>query len=168
MHLLKCENGHIYDTDKFRTCPHCSSIQLDLVTLDTVGQNQTDIETEIPESTLQENYERISRRKVVGLLICVEGEMLGEGFILREGENDIGRASNMDIPLTREVTISRKDHATIRYDKDNYTFTLQAGEGKTDVYCNGKQITEPYSLGDRELIQIGDCQLIFIEAGSIW
>lgn len=168
MHLLKCENGHIYDSDKFRSCPHCSKVMLDVFATDTYGLNQSEVDTEIPPEEIQGSYERIGMRKTVGMLICVEGEMSGEGFLLKEGDNSIGRASNMDVALTREVTISRKEHAVIHFDGDTGTFTLKAGKEEAAVLCNGKQIETECTLQDRDELMLGECRLVFVEAGSVW
>lgn len=169
MHLLKCENGHIYDSDKFRSCPHCSTVHMEFAaTVDDIGDNQADVDTEIPEASMQMEYEKISRRKVVGMLICKEGEMQGEGFLIREGENAIGRASNMDVALVKEVTISRKHHATIRYQLEKGNCILSVNAEKNDVYINGKKVENEMIIGNYDELMIGDCKLIFIEAGMIW
>ena len=55
MHLMKCENGHIYDKDKFRSCPQCSNIVLEAAIMDRTAYSQADTDTEVPESSLQEN-----------------------------------------------------------------------------------------------------------------
>ncbi len=167
MHLMKCENGHIYDRDKFRSCPHCSNIVLEATMMDMAAYSQMEMDTEIPESSLQEDYERIGRRKTVGMLICVSGVMQGDGFMLKEGENDIGRASNMDVALTQEVSISRKKHATIYYDEQNIEFTLKTVNDRNGVLCNGVPVRER-KLQDRDELTIGKCKLVFVEAGSIW
>ena len=167
MHLLKCEQGHIYDTDKFRSCPHCSKIDIDIEVADTFGEDQADVETEIPEGERLEEYEQIGIRKTVGMLVCVEGQMKGAGFILREGENDIGRASNMDIALVREVTISRKSSASIWYnEKGEYVFRVL--ESKGEFFCNGKLVKSECILKDRDELELGECKLILIEAGNVW
>lgn len=169
MHLLKCENGHIYDGDKFRSCPHCSSIVLDrLSDPDTYGRNQADVDTEMPESEEREFYERIGKRRVAGMLLCVEGSMQGEGFFLREGENVIGRASNMDVALPKEPSISRRNHASIVYDIVGNHYTIQVMSHEAEVCLNGKQICGEYTLKDRDEIQLGTCRFIMIEAGELW
>jgi acetyltransferase-like isoleucine patch superfamily enzyme len=168
MHLLKCENEHIYDSDKFRTCPHCSRITFDAAGLDIYGLNQADVDTEIPGDELQENYERIAMRRTVGMLVCVEGAMLGEGFLLKEGENSIGRASNMDVALTREVTISRKEHAIIYYDRNTDSFTLTVGKEDAVVLCNDVWVKTNCRLQDRDELVLGECRLVFVEAGNVW
>ncbi|MBO5469881.1 MAG: hypothetical protein J6A03_09130 [Lachnospiraceae bacterium] len=54
MHLIKCENEHIYDKDKFRSCPHCSKIRIEVRQPDTYGFGQKDVETATPEKGDQE------------------------------------------------------------------------------------------------------------------
>lgn len=167
MHLMKCENGHIYDKDKFRSCPQCSNIVLEAAIMDRTAYSQADTDTEVPESSLQENYDRIGRRKTVGMLVCVTGAMEGDGFLLKEGVNDIGRASNMDVALTQEVSVSRKKHATIHYDNEKNSFTLRVMKDREDVLCNGNPVTE-CELQDYDEVTIGECKLVFVNAGKIW
>lgn len=167
MHLLKCGQGHIYDADKFRSCPHCSKIDIDIAVADTFGENQADVDTEIPEGERLEEYEQIGIRKTVGMLVCVKGQMMGAGFLLMEGENDIGRASNMDVALVREVTISRKYNASICYNEKG-EYILKVGKDKGEVFCNGKLVESECVLKDRDELELGECRLVLIEAGSIW
>ena len=167
MHLLKCQQGHVYDEDKFRSCPHCSRVDMDIIVGDTFGMNQTDVDTKIPKEANLDEYSRIGMRKVVGMLICTEGHMQGSGFLLKEGENDIGRASNMDVALIRETTISRKIHAVISYGEDK-KYVLHPGEDNAEVFCNGRPVKKKRALKDRDVIQLGDCRLVLIEAGDIW
>lgn len=167
MQLIKCDSGHIYDKDKFRSCPHCSNIVLETTLMDITTGSQEQADTEIPELSLQNNYERISRRKTVGMLLCTQGDMKGDGFFLKEGENVIGRASNMDVALTQEVSISRKKHAVIYYDDNDLSFTLKVINTKTEVFCNGKSVTECTLKNNDELV-IGQCKLVFINVANLW
>ncbi|MGN0368354.1 MAG: FHA domain-containing protein [Wujia sp.] len=168
MHLIKCKNEHIYDGDKFRSCPHCSTIAWDgSMVMEDISIDQTDVDTEIPEDEKRQKYEQIGRRKTVGVLICVEGEMTGEGFLLREGENVIGRASNMDIPLIHDLTVSRKNHAIINYDigrGECYLINPEASE----IYVNGKRLQKKALLANHDRIQIGAQKFVMIEAEGIW
>lgn len=169
MHLLKCENGHIYDTDKFRSCPHCFSIPTEYAAMcEGALENQSEVDTEIPEEKLRSQYEKLCRRKVVGMLVCVEGDMQGEGFLLREGENVIGRASNMDVALTQESTVSRKHHASIVCDVKEWSYTLTVKDAKKGVLVNGQGVEQAIALKNHDQLQLGDCKLIFVEAGEIW
>ncbi|MDD5948905.1 MAG: FHA domain-containing protein [Lachnospiraceae bacterium] len=168
MNLTKCENDHIYDGDKFRSCPHCSNIVVEPILAAVFGEEQGEIDTNIPEERQQEHYERIGRRKTMGMLICIQGQMKGAGFLLKMGENVIGRASNMDVALVNEITISRKQHTTIWCEEESGKFFLDGVDGKAEVLCNGTVVKDRCALHDRDRITIGDCQLVFVEAGDVW
>ncbi len=168
MHLIKCENEHIYDKDKFRSCPHCSKIRIEVRQPDTFGLGQKDIDTAMPAQEEQKSYQQMESRRVTGLLICVAGQMQGEGFLLREGDNDIGRSSNMDVALTKEITISRKKHATIHCEAEKGSYVLSVNKDKSDVYCNGNLVKEQCELALGDEIMIGDCHLKVITAPDIW
>lgn len=168
MNLVKCENEHIYDSDKFRSCPHCSDVSMDTILSAMFGAEQGEIDTNVPEDSVQEKYERVARRKSVGMLICIKGQMIGEGFCLKEGENAIGRSSNMDIALVNEMTISRNHHASIVYDQESKSYTLYAKANKSQVQCNGVEVEDSQIIKDRDVIEIGACELVLITAGDVW
>ena len=88
--------------------------------------------------------------------------MQGEGFFLVEGQNDIGRGANLEVVLSRELTVSRKAQASILYDKNENQFYLTAEEGKKEVLCNGKVVAKRISLTTESEIQIGQCVLRFV------
>lgn len=159
--MVKCEKGHIYDADKFSTCIHCSNIKAGVRVQDIYGNEQKNIETEMTDRVKNE-YDISAIKKTVGFLVCVKGNMRGEGFILREGANDIGRAKNMDVALTKEVSVSRDKHACIFFDSSNGEFSLRTDDDRKDVCCDGRAVEKCCKLTDRSLIQIGECSLIFI------
>ena len=167
MQLTKCENGHIYNMEKFRSCPHCSRLEpVDRLTSDTYGHNQADVETAIAEESVKGEVGVIIEKRVVGMLIVTAGEMKGAGFLLKEGSNSIGRSSNMDVALISEPTVSRKQHAVIEYADDRYVIKVM--DKDRNVYVDGKLIIRSEELSDRAVIGLGDCSLTLIEAGSIW
>lgn len=167
MQLTKCENGHIYNAEKFRSCPHCSKLNLAGKDLsDTFGRNQSDVKTEIAEIAAGAEVAALTNKKVIGMLVVMKGEMKGAGFLLKEGHNSIGRSSNMDVALTAEPTVSRKQHAMIEYVQDRYV--VHSIDGNKSVYVNNKLVSDAKELSDRDVIRLGDCRLAFIEAGSIW
>lgn len=168
MHMIKCKLGHIYDSDKFRSCPHCYTAGMTLDDeADMLGEYQEDKETEQPGVIEQKNYRVLVRRKAVGMLICVKGEMRGDAFILREGDNIIGRNSNMDVALTQEESISRSGHAAIRFEED-CSFVLKYSGNRNDVSVNGSKAVDGARLSDRDIIRLGSCELMLIGAGDIW
>ncbi len=117
MKMVKCIMGHKYNAEKFNVCPHCASMEAEAQSAATLEKEADDVDTEEPDTVKQQKYEIVGRRKVVGCLICVKGAMMGEGFFLVEGHNDIGRGANLEVVLSKELTVSRKAHACITYER---------------------------------------------------
>ena len=141
MHFIQCENNHYY-SDKLLSCPYCANQKANVEVEDIFGRKQQKIDTVILSGERAAN--RQTRKKTVGWLVCIEGEMAGESFVLYEGENIIGRAAHMDVALLYENTVSREGHASIRYDGGKNHFML-------------------YSLEpDRDVISLGNCSLVFV------
>ena len=82
MNLIKCENEHYYDSDKFDSCPHCANIAADVKIPNLFGDNQNKIATVIPDQDVLKDYQKIGHRRVTGWLVCISGEMQGESFTL--------------------------------------------------------------------------------------
>ena len=162
MKMIKCFNGHLYNEDKFNHCPQCASIQIMDRTKESNMQEQDDIDTEEPDFVKRQKYEIVGRRKVVGCLICVKGTMKGVGFFLVEGHNDIGRGANLEVVLSKELTISRKAHACITYEEKQNQYYLTAADGKQDVFYNGKLVNKSVLIKDGGEIGIGQCMLRFV------
>lgn len=160
MKMIKCIRGHRYNTEIFTKCPYCDDMESDLPET-SAAQGQEDVDTEEPGTVKQQVYEIVGRRKVVGSLLCIRGNMTGQGFFLVEGQNDIGRIANLEVVLTNELTVSRKPHASIVYERENNSYMLVAAEGKKDVFCRDKLVKEPLLLKNGDIIQIGECTLRF-------
>lgn len=161
MKMVKCIKGHMYNAEKFSACPYCSGMDSE-AELAGAEERQEDIDTEDPDTLKQQKYEIIGRRKVVGCLICVQGVMYGEGFFLVEGYNDIGRAANLEVALTKEVTVSRKAQACIIYDEEKNQYMLKAAKGVKNVFYNGALVEDTVRMSNDDVIAIGRCRLRFI------
>ncbi len=169
MQMIKCEMGHIYDAEKFRTCPHCYSTGMTREAEDDMmGINQADKETEQPDEAQKRQYYVMHRRRVTGMLVCVDGNMKGEGFVIREGDNLVGRSSNMDVALTMEESVSRQQHVILCCDVEDGSCILRYDKNRQDIWVNGSRPRRDCLLKDHDEICLGKCKLIFIEAGDIW
>lgn len=162
MNLTKCENGHFFDDEKFLSCPHCANQMAGANVNDLLGKEQKEISTAIPQPQNLSGYQQLVRGKTVGWLVCIEGTMLGESFVLREGDNYIGRAANMDIALLYEPSVSREKHAIISYDSSRNCCVLYSPEHKDQTFCNAKKVKTKKSLKNRDLITFGDASFLFI------
>lgn len=159
MKLTKCPNGHYYNADKLPYCPHCTHLESNISIEDISGLQQHNIET---LSVDQPSALNIEKRRTVGWLVCISGEMYGESFILYGGANHIGRNPNMNICLAKEDTVSRNIHATITFDTEKQEFTLCKGVSGKPVLVNNELNTKTTPLVNHDVIQLGDCQLLFV------
>lgn len=162
MNLVKCENEHFYDADKFLFCPHCSNQLAGTNEMTDSQKKQNQINTEPPETRTRESRASTISGNTVGWLVCIEGVSQGENFTLREGSNYIGRAASMDVPLLYEPTVSREKHAVITYDNISNSYLLSSPEYADRTFCNGKPVPTEKVLKNRDLITLGDCSLLFI------
>ena len=99
-------------------------------------------------------------------LVCIDGPMTGASFVFQENKAVIGRQKNYEIALFRDNSVSRSQHAIIRYDKDYLKYTIEPGEADKIVTVNGFQINQPYVLGLYDIIGIGQSRLLFIPVCS--
>jgi pSer/pThr/pTyr-binding forkhead associated (FHA) protein len=97
----------------------------------------------------------------VGWLVCVGGEYFGEGFNLKAGQNFIGRALTMDVPLAKDTSVSRNRHAIVTYDPKGRVFYLQQGESNGLTYRNGELLLAPSKLEPYDKIQVGGSEFVF-------
>lgn len=154
MDMAKCPLGHYYDKDKFPSCPHCDHIPV--VTISTA--DQAAVPTAVPSDSTVKSINEFFQ-KTAGWLVCTGGNLLGESFPVREGQNHIGRSGAMNIRLLYENSVSRENHALITYDPQECTFTFTANAASK---VNGQEYHAPVLLQDRDTITLGNCTLVFV------
>jgi predicted component of type VI protein secretion system len=98
---------------------------------------------------------------VVGWLVCLQGEYLGQSFNLKAGRNNIGRALNMDVALAQETSVSRNKHAIITYEPQKREFFIQPGEGNGLTYVNDELIMTFAPLKEGDKIKMGNSAYLF-------
>ncbi|MBR1866800.1 MAG: FHA domain-containing protein [Lachnospiraceae bacterium] len=167
MQMIKCKNGHIYDADKLKSCPHCQGNVRNLEQEpNTYGQGQTDVPTEIAASRIYTNAQDRNMRVNVGVLVEISGRDVGRSFILYEGRNRIGRAGNMEVSLPGEDTVSRNGHAEILYEKG--CFEIMPVKQDRQVLVNGREVQGVEVLADRDVITIGECMFSFVKFDDVY
>ena len=108
MKLDRCKNGHMYDVSRYSTCPYCKSEGLDLE----IKEDKINLveEMEDDDKTMAYWSKDVNIDPVVGWLTCIEGAEKGKDFRIVSERNFIGRGDDMDIQLTGDNSISRKNH----------------------------------------------------------
>ncbi len=107
-------------------------------------------------------YADANTEPVVGWLICVKGESLGESFNLKAGKNSIGRGAGMDVMLAQERSVSRDKHAIITYEPKKRIFLIQPGESSGLVYLNDELLMSFAQLSAYDTIQLGEAIFKFL------
>lgn len=93
---------------------------------------------------------------VVGWLVCIKGNHLGESFSIYAGRNAIGRGVSNKIILSKDNKVSREKHAWITYEPKRRQFYVQPGEGSGLAYLNGEMVMESQSIHSYDELEIGD------------
>ena len=216
MNLIKCENKHYYDGDKYDHCPYCSSKEDDSVTVGLAqtnlaeqekesmnNKNNTDDNITVGPRTAETEVQRngqsgqpsgesksekagpintatawgqeeddnvtvgyysqvIGVEPVVGWLVCIKGEYRGESFRLKAGRNFIGRAGNMDIVLSADMSVSRMRHAAVIYEPHERQFIVTAGDARELCYLNGKVVITSDFMKPYDVLTLGNTELVFV------
>ena len=190
MNLTRCPQGHFYDADTNASCPHCAqgntqqstvsvvkSATEDSVTkpLASAGSTLSNMVSDVQNNsqavnatpadddskTISYNQAKLGSEPVVGWLVCVEGEHLGEDFRLKTGKNFIGRASNMDAALTKDKSVSRDKHAIVLYEPKSHIFLVQPGEARELCYLNDQVVLAAQEIKRNDVITVGESKLMF-------
>lgn len=184
MNLQKCENGHFYDADKYQTCPHCQQLSDDQKTVGmTIPEEQPSVIPTMPQQQPFHSFtggnapsddqktvgifqHSISGTKgtqpVVGWLVGIQGECLGQSFQLREGKNFIGRGEDMDIVIRGDLAVARHRHACVIFEPRAGIFYAQPGESHELFYLNDNVVLNSEILKDHDVITLGETSLMFI------
>lgn len=180
MDLIRCANGHFYDSERFPDgCPFCNQDRISTV-VDKCGEGEnlytqpldppdtepiTDLTTDDITKTVG-YFDVVETDPVVGWLVAISGNHLGQDFKLKAGRNFIGRSDDMDVSLTDDNSISRDRHAIILYEPKSNTFLVQPGEAKQLFYLNDKVVLEATKISAYDVISLGETNLLFIPCCS--
>jgi len=99
---------------------------------------------------------------VVGWLVSVKGEYIGQGFNLKAGQNFIGRSLTMDVPLAKDTSVSRNKHAVITFDPINRNFFVQPGDSNGLTYLNSELVLAHQPIKAYDNLKLGSSEFIFV------
>lgn len=125
--------------------PTSATAAKDLDDMKTVGYYSTGKATEPP----------------VGYLICTKGDDYGTGFLLKSGNNTIGRSASMDV-VVMDMKVSREKQAFVMYEPHKREFYVKPGEGSGLCYFNGDVVLGPMKMNAYDKIGVGDTELMLI------
>lgn len=183
MAIIKCEQGHFFDNQKYDICPFCkkeqpkepdfrNQVTVSAYQMTGEHEGQEDRETVWLKSVgkRSENedaktvgiYSRFTGNDfVTGWLVCTKGEERGRDYRLHYGFNRIGRGLMMDVCILEDEMISRNMHCSVVYEHRKNEFSL-VPEGGCLTYYQGEVLREPMKLKSGDRFVIGETELEFI------
>ena len=120
-------------------------------------------ETVAPRSVVDETAPAATAPSItfpVGWLILIEGPGRGECFTLKSGVSQIGRDAQETVSIDfGDLSISRKNHASVAYDPDDHCFYVGHGGKANIVRLNGKPVLSTEQIKDGDILKIGETSL---------
>lgn len=102
-----------------------------------------------------------AKEPVVGWLVCVRGECMGEAFEIRGGSNKMGRDSEGDI-IIPDTTVSR-EQAIIKFEPRKQEFYLVPVDNAAFIYINGDVVMDRVCLKPYTHIELGQkAEFVFV------
>jgi len=163
MSVIRCENGHFFDNEKYVQCPHCENGNAS----DAVRRSRKMKELVLNKKSYPQDEKTIGIFKidnqdpVVGWLVCVQGKEKGRDYRIHAGRNFVGRHYKEDISLPDDERVAGNNHCSIVYEPRSNTFLLVKGEG--DYTCiNGERLDIQQIVHEDDYIEIGSSLFVFI------
>lgn len=184
MGIIKCEQGHYYDQQKYEKCPYCKKekkkekreaisnraerYEEGLTVMKPLESVQRPAPKIVPQGFREFDAEKTvglyssqkGTKKIVGWLVCSVGKEAGRDYRLYHGFNYIGRDFSMDICFSDDLHISREKHGAIIYDDKKNQFYAMAINGSVTI--NGQSAANTQIINDGDVILLGESEYIFI------
>lgn len=103
-------------------------------------------------------------QRVVGWLVCTNGNDCGRDFRIHVDNNFVGRNDSCDIVI-RDPYVSAQ-HFTVTYDPLNDIYIASMSGGRAIVYINGQPLTSNHILQKGDKLKVGQTELVFIPLES--
>lgn len=101
-------------------------------------------------------------KAVVGWIVGVSGVYFGKSFEIHPGRNSIGNGLTCNICLVEDKLIQDDCLTWLTFDPRKNIYYIQPADAKGIVYINNQVLLNARLLIDRDRIQMGDGEYIFI------
>ncbi len=177
MKIIKCSNGHYYDSEKYNRCPYCIAEQVETDEGFQIRGNEdktlcfqpdedeptmsfSQLNGAWDEKTVGMDGAPGRMDKVTGWLVCIEGGQQGRSYQIGQGRNFIGRALDMDICFSEDLSVSRQCHGEIVFDDSAAVFYAVPGSGV--IVLDGNILEKPECLKEDMILEIGNGKYCFV------
>lgn len=191
MNIIKCEKGHFYNGDRYKTCPHCEEMQQANVTRPqaaestSYGNGQSEPKQPVRGYQLDDDMaETVAYRPVantgdtvayrpkpkqpenalpVGWLVAISGLEYGKQYPVFTCDNFIGSGINNSICVAGDAYVLPEHHCTLSFDFQMQKVVLNMECSMGDVYVNNAPAQESRYLNHLDRIQIGGSIYMLVE-----
>lgn len=162
MKLKKCEQGHVFDADKFAACPYCAGAsELEILGFVPAQEAGEEAGEEAPRSPQPKPF-----LPVRGWLAAVKGPLSGHDWRLTDGRNFVGGGAEMDADLSADETVEPGRAASVVCDPQSGQYFVHPCETRQLFYCNGEPVLAPRALQAGDRIAVGRTVLEFVPFAS--
>ena len=174
MTLVKCPNGHYYDSSRFgNNCPHCG-----MSGAASIGADQTTVPLNIPDAPQPAN--EVTEPLTVSQPVVSQPTNVTAPTVSDDDRTLPVTADMLDgmaekpapvvgwlvctdgVCILGDNTVSRSSHAIVVYDPRSNVYLAQPGSSKELFYVNDMLVLNPVELKTMDLLNIGDTKLMFV------
>lgn len=173
MALIRCDNSHFYDDQKYPSCPFCAAQRgntesdsfqrtqmLDAAEEDGQETQLYDEDIRSADKTVFVTDGRIENELTAGWLVCRNGLLRGKSYCIHSGRNFAGRALHMDVVLSDDPLLARENHFSVVCDPKSNRYYAVSGMGVT--YINDVPLRGSAEIKDGDTISAGNSVYDFV------
>ena len=155
MHMSRCQKGHMFSSERHGDiCPYCNNS----ASIASNDSNNPRLKTSSPPHS----GEPTVVSPVIGWIVCIEGPPKGMDYRIMAKKNYLGSAEGMDIQISGDQDIAKRNHAVFIYDPQNRSTLLLQGDTRGLVYLNDEAVYKPQVLSSYDIIGIGKSKFLFV------
>ncbi len=164
MAVVKCYDcNRFYDNEVYLRCPNCSrALQSEFYNSDNdaVRTEAYYENVQCDDKTIGIYFQENESNPVTGWLVCVDGASRGKSYEIHINRNFVGRDKLMDIAVSDDLSVCRKNHLSLIYDQKTNSFFVKNETGSVTV--NGILIEKATEIFENDLIAFGESGYIFV------
>jgi hypothetical protein len=185
--MVRCAEGHFYDSEKHTSCPWCgpSGVAKEAAAPAPAADRTRKLGGNLavaanpaayaapapvssprpeaaPVATKRLDMTEQGARPVVGWIVCTDGPDRGRDYRIHAEKNFIGRDASMDVSLSHDESVSRDRHAILVFDPKKKNYWLYPGESQGLVYLKEELVNSPVQVGPYEEIEVGASTLVLV------
>lgn len=170
MKLQKCENGHLFDNDKFVVCPYCAGqSEGEIMKTSIELANKPKVEAKAKKAKAEPAAPAAAApapvpapaEKVTGWLVAVSGADKGSSWALTAGRNFVGGAQEAEIAL-RDPSVQPERQAVVVFDPETGIHTATPCETKQLFYLNDQVCLAPTAMKSGDKLRVGKVTLVLV------